>query len=363
MSKKRIHIVLDAMGGDYAPHAAVEAAVLACREYPVDITLVGNREAIMPHLQRLNAVSGLPLFVHHTSQVVAMGDKPLDVVRKKKDSSIRVGLELVKENRGDVFVSAGNSGAVAAGSVFVLKRIEGIDRPAIAAVLPTRAGRVVIADAGATTQVKAFNLVQFAIMASVHSMLYLKCSKPRVALLSNGQEDSKGTETIREAHRLLKNSTLNYIGYIEGRDVFRTAADVVVCDGFSGNILLKTAEGVAESIGAAIREETKKSLLAMLGALLAKKAFQRLQQRFDYAEYGGAPLLGLSAPVIICHGRSLAPAIKNALKAGMQYAQLNAVQHIQHELQTNLDLRSIGKKPSFIKRMLFDINLKRDRAE
>jgi len=360
MSQKRTHIVLDAMGGDYAPHAAVEGAVLACTEYPIDITLVGIREAIMPHLRRLNAETGLPIHVHHASQVVEMGDNPLDVVRKKKDSSIRIGLELVLENKGDAFVSAGNSGAVASGSVFVLKRIEGIDRPAIGAIVPTIAGNVVLADAGANSSVKAFNLVQFAVMASVYGRLYLNCKKPRIGLLSNGHEDSKGTDIIRDAHRLLRESSLNYIGYVEGRDVFRHAADIVVCDGFAGNILLKTAEGLAESIAAGLKQELKKSILARIGALFAQKALLRLRQRFDYAEYGGAPLLGVTAPVILCHGRSHALAIKHAIKAAVDYARSNAVYHIQHDLEASRDLKSIGKKPSFIKRVLFDMNLKRD---
>ena len=352
MENKKVRIVLDAMGGDFAPHAAVEGAVLACREYPVEVTLVGNREAIIPHLRRLNAASGFPILLHHATQVIDMGDNPLDIVRKKKDSSIRVGLELVGENKGDAFVSAGNSGAVASGSIFVLKRISGIDRPAIAAVLPTLAGQVVVADTGANSVVKPFHLVQFGIMASVYSSQYLNCNKPRVGLLSNGSEDSKGTDIIREAHRLLKNSSLNYIGYVEGRDVFRGASDVVVCDGFTGNILLKVAVGVAESVADALKQEAKKDILSMIGALLSKKAFLRLRQRFDYAEYGGAPLLGVNAPVILAHGRSHSHAIKNAVKAGMDYAMSNVVSHIQHDLEINRDLQSIGKKPSFIERML-----------
>jgi len=359
--EKNIHrVVLDAMGGDFAPHAAVEGAVLACRHYPVHITLVGNRESIMPHLRRLGAASGMPITVHHTSQIIDMGDNPLDVVRKKKDSSIRVGLELLHDNKGDAFVSAGNSGAVASGSLFVLKRISGIDRPAIAAVLPTLSGRVVVADTGAGSAVKSFNLVQFAIMASAYSSRYLNCKKPRVGLLSNGSEDSKGTDIIREAHGLLKNSSLNYVGYVEGRDVFRSAADVVVCDGFTGNVLLKVAEGVAESFAAALKQESKKDLFSMIGALLSKKSFARLRQRFDYAEYGGAPLLGVTAPVIICHGRSNAQAVKNAVKAAMDYSVSNVVSHIQHDLEINRDLQSVGRKPSFIKRMLHDMYGKRD---
>lgn len=360
MEKQISRIILDAMGGDFAPHVAVEGAVLACRHYPVHITLVGNREAVMPHMHRLHAASGMPISLHHCSQIIDMGDNPLDVVRKKKDSSIRVGLELLRDNKGHAFVSAGNSGAVASGSLFVLKRISGIDRPAIAAVLPTLSGHVVVADTGAGSAVKPFNLVQFAIMASAYSSRYLNCKKPRVGLLSNGSEDSKGTDSIREAHGLLKNSSLNYVGYVEGRDVFRSAADVVICDGFTGNVLLKVAEGVAESFAVALKQEAKKNFLSMIGALLSKKTFARLRQRFDYAEYGGAPLLGVNAPVIICHGRSNALAIKNAVKAAIDYSRSDMISHIQHDLEINRDLQSVGRKPSFIKRMLQDIYSKRD---
>lgn len=362
MNQKRPHIILDAMGGDYAPHAAVEGAVLACRERPVEVTLVGNREAIMPHLRRLAAASGLPLRVHHTSQVVAMSDNPLDVVRKKKDSSIRVGLELVGSGRGDAFVSAGNSGAVASGSVFVLKRLEGIDRPAITALIPALSGHVLLVDAGANNTAKALNLVQFAVMASVYGRAYLNCKAPRIGLLCNGHEDSKGTESIRDAHRVLKESPLNYIGYVEGRDVFRHAADVVVCDGFSGNILIKSAEGLAESIGAALRQEMKKSVLARLGAVLAAGAFARLRQRFDYAEYGGAPLLGVTAPVVICHGRSQAPAVRQAVIYAAEYARSRAVEQIAHELSVSGDMRA-GARPSLLRRFLHDMHLRRDKSD
>lgn len=362
MNQKRSHIILDAMGGDYAPHAAVEGAVLACREHPIDITLVGNREAIMPHLRRLNAASGLPLRVHHTSQVIDMGDNPLDVVRKKKDSSIRVGLELVRDARGDAFVSAGNSGAVASGSVFVLKRLEGIDRPAIAAFIPALSGNVLLADAGASTTAKAINLVQFAVMASVYGRAPLNCKAPRIGLLCNGHEDSKGTDSIRDAHRILKESPLNYIGYVEGRDVFRHAADVVVCDGFSGNILIKSAEGLAESIGAALKQELKKSVLARIGAVLAAGAFDRLRDRFDYAEYGGAPLLGVTAPVVICHGRSQAPAIRQAVIYAAGFARSGAVREIAHELSVRGDLRA-GARPSLLLRFLHDMRLRRDKND
>ncbi len=358
MNAKKTVIAVDAMGGDFAPHAAVEGAVLACREHQLQVTLVGNREAIMPHLRRLKVPKSFPLGVHHASQVVGMGDNPLEVVRKKRDSSIRVGLDLVSQCACDAFVSAGNSGAVASGSVLVLKRISDIDRPAIAAVLPTASGTVLIADAGAGSSARAFNLVQFALMASVYGSVALRCKKPRIGLLSNGQEDSKGTEEIRDAHRLLRASSLNYMGYIEGRDVFRNLADVVICDGFTGNVLLKTAEGMAESLASALQIEINKSIPARIGAFLAQKRLLNLRRRFDYAEYGGAPLLGVAAPVIICHGRSQAPAIKNAIKAAADYAGSGAVSRIEHELRPSRDLKTVGKKPSFIRRMLHD--MKRD---
>lgn len=348
---KQTKIVVDAMGGDNAPQLIIEGAVAACREYRAEIILVGHADRIKQHLKKMNAAY-LPIGIKHAGEVVTMEDNPLDVIRKKKDSSIRIGLELVAQKKADAFVSAGNSGAVASGALFMLKRIKGIERPAIAAVMPTIKGHVVVIDAGANTAVKPFNLVQFAIMSSVYCKYAVQTKNPKISILSNGEEDIKGTDAIREANGLLKNSSLNYIGYVEGSDVFRGNADVVVCDGFTGNVLLKVAEGVAESVGKVLKREIQSSYMARLGYLFARNAFNNLKKKFDYAEYGAAPLLGVTAPVFIAHGKSNAIAIKNAIQTAKRFTESEVVYHIQHDLEVNKDLQSVGKKPSFIDRLL-----------
>ncbi len=345
------------MGGDNAPAAIVEGAVQACREHKVEIVLVGKQDPIDTIIKHLDA-SYLPITVKNTSQVIEMADNPLDVVRKKKDSSIKVGLDLVKEGKADAFVSAGNSGAVAAGALFVLKRMEGIDRPSIASPMPSLQGSVLVADAGANNIVKPHNLVQFAIMTSVYSKYYLKCSNPRVGLLSNGEEESKGTDVIKQAHALLKESSLNYIGYVEGNDVFKGKVDVVACDGFTGNVLLKAAEGVAECFGSALKEAYTSSLRSKLGYLFSKKAILGFKERFDYSSYGGAPLLGVQGPVIISHGKSTSEAMKNAVRAAKDFAETKVVEHIQSDKEVHHDIETIGKKPSIIDRVLKDMHLK-----
>lgn len=338
------------MGGDFAPQAIVEGAVLACREFGAEIILVGDRDAINSTLNDLNA-GYLPLTVVHTTEVIEMGDNPLDVVRKKKDSSIRVGMELISNQRADAFVSAGNSGAVVSAGLFILKRIKGVDRPAIATILPSLNGQVMVADVGANNTCKPYHLVQFALMCSAYSKYFLKCAEPRIGVLSNGEEETKGTEVIKQAHALLKNSRLNYIGYIEGKDVFKSNVDVAVCDGFTGNVLLKSAEGVAESMGTAIRQELKRTLMSKIGFLFSRKAFVRLKKRFDYSEYGGAPLMGVNGPVIIAHGRSNAYAIKNAVRAASEFVATDVISHIRNDLDISKELETIGKKPSIIDRV------------
>ncbi|MFC1592173.1 phosphate acyltransferase PlsX [Thermodesulfobacteriota bacterium] len=344
-------IVVDAMGGDNAPGAIVEGAVLAAREYGVNIILAGNREHVQPHLNKHSA-AGLPITIRHTTEVIGMSDNPLDVVRKKKDSSIRVGMELLAEEKADAFISAGNSGAVVSAGLFVLKRIKGIERPAIATVLPSLKGPFIVADVGANNTCKPHQLAQFAIMCSVYSHYYLKCSKPRVGLISNGEEETKGTETIKQTHALLKESSLNYVGHIEGKDMFFGNVDVAVCDGFTGNILLKSSEAVAESLGRAIKEELQRNLMSKIGYLFSRSAFMQLKKRFDYSEYGGAPLLGVNGPVIICHGRSTAFAIKNAVRAARDFAESKVIYHTLNDIEVNQDIHTIAKKPSFIDRVL-----------
>ncbi|UFS69252.1 phosphate acyltransferase PlsX [Geomonas sp. RF6] len=314
-----MRVAVDVMGGDNAPHVEVEGAVAAAREFGVPVTLVGDTERVRAELSRHN-VSGLDIEVKHASEVVGMHDSASDAVRKKKDSSIRVAFDLARNGEAAAVVSAGNSGATMAAAMFVLKRLKGIDRPAIANLFPTLTGKTLVLDVGGNVDCKPMHLVQFAVMGEVYSRFVLGIQSPRVGLLSNGEEASKGNELTRETSLLLKEKPINYIGYVEGRDVFNGAVDVVVCDGFVGNVVLKLSEGLAETVGKMLKAEIKSSLLSQLGYLLCRKAFKEFRKTVDYAEVGGAPLLGVDGVAMICHGGSNAKAIKNAVRFAHEYA-------------------------------------------
>ncbi len=307
-------IALDAMGGDAGPAVNVEGAVAAARELGLGVILVGVQEEVRRHLDR-HDLSGLPIKVRHASEVVEMEESPSTALRKKKDSSIRVAVDLVRNGDADAVVSAGNTGAVMAITLVVLGPLPGVERPAIAAALPTLAGHAILLDVGANVDCKPRHLVQFAIMGNVYARQALGKARPRVGLLSIGEEETKGNELTKEAFRALEEEPgIEFIGNVEGVDVFRGHADVVVCDGFTGNVALKIGESVAETIMALIREEVTADLRSRAGALLLKPAFRRLQRRLDYSEIGGAPLLGVNGITIISHGRSSAKAIRNALR-------------------------------------------------
>jgi glycerol-3-phosphate acyltransferase PlsX len=308
-----VTIAVDAMGGDNSPVAEVEGAVLAARTPGINVILVGDAERIEHELQR-HATDGIALEVKHTSQVVTMHDSASDAVRKKKDSSIRVAFDLVKDNRAQAVVSAGNSGATMAAGMFVMKRIAGIERPAIATIMPARNGEVLILDVGGNVDCRPSHLQQFAIMGDVYARNVMGIASPRVGLLSNGAEEKKGNDLTRSTHALLKQQDLNYLGYVEGRDIYSGTLDVVVCDGFVGNIVLKTSEGLASSIASMLREELQSRFLARIGALLARPAFKAFKQKIDCEEYGGAPLLGIRGTCIICHGSSSAKSIATAIR-------------------------------------------------
>jgi glycerol-3-phosphate acyltransferase PlsX len=302
------------MGGDAGPAVNVEGAVAAVRELGLGVILVGVQEEIRRHLDRHN-VSDLPIKVRHASEIVEMDDSPSTALRKKKDSSIRVAVDLVKNGDADAVVSAGNTGAVMAITLVVLGPLAGVERPAIAAVLPTLAGHAILLDVGANVDCKPRHLVQFAIMGNVYARQVLGKVRPRVGLLSIGEEESKGNELTKEAFRALEEEPgIEFIGNVEGVDLFNGHADVVVCDGFTGNVALKIGESVAETVMALIREEVTADLRSRAGALLLKPAFRRLHRRLDYSEIGGAPLLGVNGITIISHGRSSAKAIRNALR-------------------------------------------------
>jgi len=301
------------MGGDNSPHHEVDGAVKAARRWQIPIVLVGQSEIVAEELAK-HDTQGLDIRIEHASEVVGMQDSASDAVRKKKDSSIRVSFNMLKEGRVNAVVSTGNSGATMAAGMFVLKRIPGIDRPAIATLVPNLEDQTLVLDVGGNVDCKPPHLVQFALMGSVYAAQMLGKTTPRVGLLSNGSEESKGNELTREANQILKRTSLNYVGYTEGRDIYNANVDVVVCDGFVGNVVLKVSEGLAEAIGSILREEFSSRFLSKLGYLLARPALKAFKKKVDYAEYGGAPLLGVQGTAMICHGSSNPQAIMNAIK-------------------------------------------------
>lgn len=330
----QMRVALDAMGGDNAPVVEVEGAVVACREYGLSVTLVGDRTRLEAELAK-HAISGLDIDIHHASEVVGMHDSASDAVRKKKDSSVRQAFELVKDGKACAAVSAGNSGATMAAGMFVLKRIKGIERPAIAQLFPTLNGHSLVLDIGGNVDCKPIHLVQFAIMGEVYARYAMGIPSPKVGLLSNGEEESKGNELTRETNATLRNTSLNYRGYIEGRDIFAGAVDVVVCDGFVGNIVLKLSEGLSDAAGRMLKREIIKSWVSKIGYLFVRGAFDRFKKIVDYAEYGGAPLLGINGVGMICHGGSNVKAIKNAIRFAHEYAKNGVSEHVAEKLSEN----------------------------
>jgi len=320
--RDQIVVAVDAMGGDNAPATEVEGAVSASRQWDIAVALVGDTDRINLELAKYD-VSGLDIQIKHASEVVGMHDSASDAVRKKKDSSIRVAFNLVKTGEAHAVVSAGNSGATMAAGIFVTKRIRGIDRPAIATILPNLKGQTLVLDVGGNVDCKASHLAQFALMGEAYARNILDTPNPRVGLLSNGSEEKKGTELTREAHHLLKDSAFNYIGYVEGRDIYQGTVDVVVCDGFVGNVVLKVSEGLADAISTMLRREIGNRFLAKVGYLLARPAFKAFKKKVDYAEYGGAPLLGIEGVGMICHGGSTPVAVKNAIRMARDYVAMD----------------------------------------
>jgi glycerol-3-phosphate acyltransferase PlsX len=331
-------IAVDAMGGDNAPHAVVSGAVQAAREYGVGIILVGIDQLIQTELDKYPNAKTLPIEIRNATEVVDMLDSPSTVYRRKKDSSIRVANELVKSGDAVAVFSAGHTGAAMATSLFVLGRIEGVERPAIATFMPTMKGTSIILDVGANVDCKPNHLLQFAIMGEVYAKYLLKNPNPRVGLLSIGEEETKGNELTKEAFKLLAETSLNFIGNVEGRDVMSGKADVVVCDGFIGNVVLKVSEAVAETVGLMIRENIGDNLVRKLGFLMMRPAFRALKSRLDYAEYGGAPLVGINGISIISHGRSSDRAIKNAIRVASELAKSEVNKHIHEDIEKNMEL-------------------------
>ena len=328
-------IVVDAMGGDHGLDPTVEGAVQASRDLGVHVILVGDQDQIRA---RLDGVSGkkTSLEICHASQTVGMQESPASVARKKRDSSIWVGTNLVKNGEAQAVVSAGNTGATMVAAFFLLGSIQGIERPAIAASLPTRKGMAVMLDVGATVDCTAQQLYQFGIMGYEYGKHILGVSEPRVGLMSIGEEDMKGNEVTKEAFQMLKESPINFIGNVEGRDVYSGNADVIVCDGFIGNVALKISEGLADALKKILMKEISQSRLGRLAYLFMAAPLLRLRRRMDYAEFGGAPLLGVNGVSVICHGRSSAKAIKNAIIRAHKLAEGGLIEQIRDDIAQGL---------------------------
>lgn len=319
-------IALDAMGSDRAPKPEIEGAIQAARHYDLRVLLIGPEAVLKAELERHPAAARLPIEVIHASEFITMRDKAVQAVRAKRDSSMRVGLRLVREGRAAGFVTAGNTGAAMATAKMVLGAIPGVDRPALAAVFPTAPGPpAVLLDVGANVDCKAHNLEQFAVMGEIYfrAMFGKKpgSSGPRVGLLSIGEEESKGNLLTRESFHLLRQLPLNFVGNVEGRDLYNGRADVIVADGFVGNVALKISEGVANLVRSTLKESLKATITRQVGALLSRSAFTDFKKRLDHTEYGGAPLLGVKGVCIITHGSSNANAIKNAVRVAAEFSQ------------------------------------------
>ena len=324
-------IALDAMGGDFAPANPVAGAVLAARELGSRVILVGRQEEIAKELSR-HGPRDPSISIVHASEAVAMNEAPVMALRRKKDSSLRVAANLVQEGRADALVSAGNSGAVVATAMFVLGTVAGVDRPALAAVVPNLRGVSVWLDVGANVDSKPQHILQWAVMAHIYARNILGVESPRVGLLSIGEEAGKGNDLVRETFKLLKESGLNFIGNVEGHDIFNGNADVIVCDGFTGNVSLKVIESATETLIHFLKQEFSRSWRTRLGYLLSRPAFRGFKKRVDYAEFGGVPLLGVRGATIISHGKSSPRAIRNAIRVAGEVVDHRVNQQIQDEI-------------------------------
>lgn len=326
-------IIVDAMSGDNAPSEIIKGTMLAVDEYGIDAVLVGDEKKITQCAEK-DGVSLRNTEIVGASGIITMHDEPKSVLKEKADSSLAVGFRLLNEGRGDALVSAGNTGAITVGSTFITKRIKSIKRPAIASVMPTEKKPVLLMDCGANAECRAEFLYQFGLMGSIYMKHIMKCDNPRVALANNGEEDTKGTPEVKEAYALMKNAPYNFIGNIEGRRIPFGDADVVVADGFTGNLILKTYEGVAKVLMNGIRNAFMKNTVSKLAYLGVKSGIDDMKKQFDYKEYGGAVLLGVKKPVIKAHGSSDARSFKNALRQAARFLENDLISVIEKELNT-----------------------------
>lgn len=328
-----VTIAVDAMGGDNAPAMEIEGAVEAVRAYDVKVILVGLEDTLREKLAKVDGAEHLPIEVVHASERITMEDSAAKALRSKRDSSIRVASRLVRDGAAQGLVSAGNTGAVMATAKMVQGMVPGVVRPALATALPTRMGRPsIVLDVGANVDCTPKMMAQFAIMGEVYSRVILHTENPRVGILSIGEEEHKGNDLTRSATPLLKELPINFIGNVEGRDVFRGGVDVVICDGFVGNVLLKVSEGLVDAMKSMLKESIAATLRRKLGYVLAKPAFTEFKKRVDYSEAGGAPLLGVKGVCIICHGSSNVNALKNAIRVAAEYASGQVNTQIEEEL-------------------------------
>ncbi|MBL7068717.1 MAG: phosphate acyltransferase PlsX [Candidatus Omnitrophica bacterium] len=337
-------IALDGMGGDSAPGVIVEGAVEAVNEFGYDIILVGQESILKKELAKYTYDAG-KIVIEHAPQVVDMGDSPVASIRAKKNSSVSVAVNLVKEKKANALVSAGNTGATVCAASFNLGLLKGIERPGISIVFPTsNKGNALMIDAGANIDTKPIHLFQYGLMADAYCKFILGKQNPRVGLLSIGEEKTKGTGFVKEGHKLLDDSKINFIGNIEGRDIFTGGCDIILCDGFVGNVVLKVAESLAGAVSTLLKRELSRNLFTIWGALLCRSTFEALKKELDYAEYGGAPLLGINGTCIISHGSSSARAIKNALKVADKFTRQDVNKHIIDGLGQYSGREMHGKK-------------------
>jgi phosphate acyltransferase len=339
-------VVLDGMGSDHAPHAEIDGALAATRDFGVGVILVGQSHKLEPELRRCgwrgDGDHGIELV--EAPEVIAMDDPVATSVRRKKKSSLRVGTKLVTEGKADGFVSAGNTGAAMATAKMVIGTLPGVDRPALAALIPTKASKpVLLLDVGANSECKPHHLAQFAIMGDAYSRAVLGTVKPSVGLMSIGEEEAKGNDLTKEAFPLLRQlSNVNFVGNVEGRDVFAGDVDVIVTDGFTGNVMLKLSEGLTEAVLAMLKRELTATAVTKAGAVLAKPAFRSIKKRLDYTEYGGAPLLGVRHIVVIGHGRSNARAIRNAIRSVKEFSENRAGERIEKGIAETTAFQSLS---------------------
>ena len=329
-----MRVALDGMGGDDAPRSVVAGAIEAAREYDTRIVLVGDQNLLQSELEKHKSVPK-SISIHHAGSFVRMDESAAISIRKKKDASVAVCADLIKEGVVDAMVTAGHTGAAVVACTLKLRLLEGIERPGIGILFPTLGTPTFLIDVGANIDTKPVHLYQYAMMGDIYFRYLLRKNRPSIGILNIGEEETKGTELIKEAHQLLNKSRLHFIGNVEGRDIFNGRVDIVICDGFVGNVVLKVSESIADVIGKILKQKLGESPVTQLGALLAKPAFNALKKEIDYAEQGGAPLLGINGTCIICHGSSNARAIKNAIRVSAEFVKYEINQHIIEAVQNN----------------------------